>query len=723
MMFQILKNAEVTWRQTARLATPLDSDKPVILGTKPRQGDFEAYTDNKRIYINIDTAKFRKNFEGIIVPAYAASAHLLYSFTKPIPQKELLLNLALDNFLFVHFHEQLHPWLCPNSKEDERKITKALYDGVRKAEPKLSKVEALLKVNNSKNLVWDTVLNISFLSKTAGYNNDDLEQKLANVFAQQSRKIDSQPVLHYPRGTVPMVYIISANNRTTDIPISLVGGLYSTLSFNNPDTREKSLEFFLEDLKSKKIPRQDAMGILKQMYLGLVSELDPKELQARGIDKKDFQRRVSTIDDLTNPNYEANQEYFVSAFTRIFDCYLMRYDSLRGFMRVMSPYISLSQKQGSPDPNSKGGSRGGGQGKGDGGGEKGDEKNQDELDGDSMADTLDDLLGELDKKEADDLLGEAANAGAMSGYGAGGAGRNLLRKIDTIAAEEYYKRNAEIIDVRNPSQEDVSFDLGTLKKWRLVRTDTLTPADVSRLNHGKIITFQKTTGLPVLVDAGRGFFKLNQYVFEETPQKSYQSQLTGIEIPDNWVLFQDSSGSMSGSSAYVGTGNKFDVLNRVKYGLQKGLYQVCKQMKKDLRFGVVDFSDTTRYSGLDSLVAIHEARTHPVKEVSLNPQCGGTVLNSPVFSRIEKDLAPGKTIYTLITDGEIQGDTDSLYKRIVNVSEKPQRAFVFVEIQSSSSFGQRMKSLSKAKSNVLYYHVSNVKSIKDKLGSVLIQYG
>jgi len=263
MILQTLKNAESTWRDTVKLATPLDSDKPVIIGTKPRQGDFEAYTDDKSIFINVDEKKFGKNFEDIIIPAYTTSAHKLYSLPK-IPKKELLENLVFDNFLFVHFHEQLHPWLCPNSKQDESKITKAIYDGIKKAEPSLQKSEVMLKTNNSKNLIWDTVLNVSFLSKTAGYNNDDLEEKLSFVFSKNKREIGSLPVLHYPQGILPILYIISANNRTTDIPISLIGGMYSTLSFNNPETREKALEFFLDDLKSKKISNVDAVMFSKR---------------------------------------------------------------------------------------------------------------------------------------------------------------------------------------------------------------------------------------------------------------------------------------------------------------------------------------------------------------------------------------------------------------------------------------------------------------------------
>lgn len=711
MITDILKKAEMTWREIARLATPLDSNKPVHLGT-PKQGDFEAYTDDKSIFVNVDEKKFKKNFEDIIVPAYEDSMHILYGLPKKVSSSEVLPNLVFDNFLFVYFHEQLHPWLCPNSPDDRKKINKALYDGVIKAEPSLSKGEAMMKVNNSKNLIWDIVLNVSFLSKTAGYNNEDLEQKITNVFAKEGRVIDGEPVTHYPQGILPIVYAISANNKTTDIPISLVGAMYSTMSFNNPQTRENVMKFFFEDLKYKKIDKSDSLDILKKMYGGFIHGLSDEALAKAKVDRDEFKKKITEVENLKSSDYEENQKYFISSLTRLFDSPACRYDSLKGFMKVLSPYISLDQKQGSPDQNSTGG------GSGDSSDDPADpsDKSQDEMDGDSISDTLDDLLGEMDKKEANDLLGELSDPNNMNGS------RKNAKRISVMAADEYYKKNAQCLEVRNPSEHMLSFDIGNKKRWKHIRTDTLTSAEVSRLNVQKLITFQKVTGLPVLIEAGNGFFKLNQYVIEETPQKSYTFQKSGIEIPDNWVFFQDSSSSM-GDSNYVGSGCKFDLLNHVKYGLTKGLYEVCRGMKKDLKFGVVDFSDTTRYGGLDSLVKVFESRNHPIKDVSLTPQCGGTSFNSGVFSRIKKDLAKGRTIYTFVTDGEIQGDTTSLYREIEKFSLEKDNAFVFVEIDSTSSFGQDISSLSKKRDSVLYYKVNNVKSIKDKLGKVLIKYG
>jgi len=731
MILKKVKEAENYWRNIVRLATPLDSDKKVHIGTKPKQGDFEAYTDDKEIWINVDEKKFRKNFENIILPPYHPFMDTLYDLKGAVSKKEESLeNLVLDTFLFVHFHEQLHPWLCPNSKTDRKKITKALYEGIKKAEPSLPKAKVMMKVNNCKNLIWDTVLNTSFLSKT-GDKKDQLYDKISFVFKKKDRKIVSELLKKFPKGILPTIYIMSANNHTTDTPISLIGSFYTSLSFNEPNLREKAMDYFIKDLQSKKISGTQAKSLLKKMFEGFVSELPDSKLKSRGIDKTQYLQNTRLVTDLRNSAYVSNQEYFIANLTNIFDSLDLRYDSLKGFIQVLSPYISLSQKQGSPDPNSSGSGGSGGEGSDGKGSESGDEngkgsgdeKSQEEMDKDSMSSTLDDLLDELDEKEADDLLEDMANGGGGTGrgYGIGGPGTYSRKKISIVGADEYYKKNADVLEVKNASEEMQTFDIGDKQVWKLIRSNTLTQTQVCKLNHQQIINFQKRTGLPVLVDVGRGFFKVNEYRLESRPQKSYTFSKTGIEIPDNWVLFQDSSGSMTGLQ-YVGSKNKFDILNRVKYGLHKGLYQVCKDLSKDLNFGIVDFSDRTIYKGLDSLIKLYECKYHPIKVVSLCPQCGGTTFNSSLFKSVEKDLRPGKSIYAFITDGGIGGDTTSLYNEIKKFAKIPGNCFVYVAIGSGGTFGQDMKSLSKKSKSVLHYTVSNIKSIKDKLGSVLIQY-
>jgi hypothetical protein len=716
MVLDLVREAEKSWREIVKLARPVDSDKPVVIGTKSITGsDFEAYTDNRKIYINVSNErKVRDSFEKIVVPCYQAAAEKIYGVYGKISKPELMKNLILDTFIFVHFHEQFHPWLCPNSRHDEKTITKALYDGIRKAEPNLSKKEVMYKVNNCKNLVWDFVLNTNFIAKTSCCNNDTLEEKISYVFQRDGRQIEYKPVTHYPSGILPVVYMMSAAQHKTDISISLVGAMYSTMSYNDAGIRQKAIDVFLDDLKSKKM--NQAIDVVMKMYEGLVTEIRTKELAEAGIDKARYKKAIAALMNTSDPRYEENQRYIVETITRIFDTPSFRYNALKGFIQPIAQFISMDKKQGSPDPNTMG-QRGEGQ---DGEDEAGG-KSQQEMDEDSMADTFDDLIGALDEDELDDMLGDAVED-REGGRNDAKPSRAVRRRIQTIAADEFYKRNADVVEVRNLSQENMSYELGSRKKWKLVSSKTITPAEAAKLNHQQILNFQAKTGLPILVSLGGGYQKFNQYRLDETPLKSYSVQMTGIEMPDNWVIIQDSSGSMAPGLNYVGTGCKFDILNRVKYGIMKGMYNVCTAMGKDLMFGVVDFSDATVYSGLDSLAKVYDARVHPIKTVSLTPQCGGTNINAKVFSKIEKDLAPGKTIYTLVTDGEITGGAASLHKEIERIASKDENAFVFVEVQSSSNFGQMINELSKAKPSVLYFSVQRVEEIKDKLSSVLIRY-
>ena len=45
-----------------------------------------------------------------------------------------------------------------------------------------------------------------------------------------------------------------------------------------------------------------------------------------------------------------------------------------------------------------------------------------------------------------------------------------------------------------------------------------------------------------------------------------------------------------------------------------------------------------------------------------------------------------------------------------------------MEIANSSELGSKLSSLSRVNKGVQYYHVNNVKDIKDKMQSVLINY-
>jgi hypothetical protein len=718
MISEALEQAKDTWQEIVKLTFPLFADMPIKIGSNPKsKSTFSAYTNNKTIVVNVnDPSRMEREYDGLIVPNYQPSAPVLYGVPRKISDNELGKGLAFDNFFFIFSHELYHPRVCPNSKEDQKKISKSLYDGIKEAEPNIPKRDVFFKVNNSKNLIWDVVVNLTFLSEIEGLHDKKLRQRIGYVFSKNKRQIDSQPVSHFPNGIVPIAYLTSANDRTTDIPISLVGSMYTTMSYNHSTARKNAMKIFLDDLMSKRMDEVQTMSKLKEMYLGFVSCLNPKEAKEAGIDFKKFKENVQGIENYDAADFNDKQKYLLEMLTKIFETPSLRYDALKGFVKTISEYIPATQKVGSFDPGTTGYDGGGGT----------EEESDDEMDGGSMPSTLDDLSDQLDEKEMDDLLDDLSNNHDYDNDDPYARRHDpqydAKKQLALVAADEFYKKNAEQIDVKNPYAEAVSFDAGMRKKWRIKKENIVTKTELSTYNTDKIISFQEATGLPALVKIGDGYFRVREYELVETKIKSHTMTKAGIEIPENWIPLIDSSSSMTGTSQYVGSENKYDILMRVLYGIEKGLCSVCKMMSKDVNFGVVNFSDVTHYSGTDSLTKIFESRNHKAKTTQLQPQKGNTRLNNGVFSEIKKDLKPGKTVYSLMTDGDIQSDTTKLYNTVDELGREKNTAFVYIEIGEGSPFGEEIQTLSRTNNGVLYYRVKSVKEIKQKLSSVLITY-
>lgn len=710
MSMKVLSESRDDFKEIVSLTYPVFEDMPVVIGSKPNsKSTFSAHTDNRSLFVNVnDPNKLEAEFQNFIVPKYQPSSDILYGVKSRVGNVELQPALEYDFFMFLFGHELFHPRHCPVSKEDQRQISKSLYQGIREVEPSLTPKEALFKVNNCKNLIWDVVVNTNFINKTG--SDDALAKNIKHVFEKNDRKVGNQKVKAYPSGIGPIPYIISAEKNTTDKAISLMGTLYSSLSFNDKAAREEALQTFAKDLDKKGMSDQASKKRMNDIYLSFVSELKAKNAKEAGIDIKEYTARAQNLLDPNNADHIKDQKYVLDSLVKIFDTSSLRYDSLKGLAKTMSDLISMSQKVGSPDPNTSG--------YGDGHAEGGEEEDTDGSG--SMSDTLDDLLGSLDGKDADDLLDDLTK----NPYGSGRRDPQSKAKsaLGMMAVDEFYKKNADVIELHGSRTEYQYQDIGMKKKWKIKSTKTLTEAELSRLDINKMLAFQEASGLRVLTRLDNGYYKLNEWKTVETNRKSSTLATTGIEIPDNWIPIIDSSSSMTPAGDFVGSGNKYDTLMRVLYGIENGLYKVCKDMKKDLNYGVVNFSDATQYRGMDSFIKVHESRSNDIKKVKLEPQCGSTYLDNRIFSRIRKDLKPGKTVFTQITDGQIFSDTDRLYNIIDAIGRQKDNAYLFMEIANSSELGSKLSSLSRVNKGVQYYHVNNVKDIKDKMQSVLINY-
>ncbi|MEW6365332.1 MAG: hypothetical protein AB1714_11950 [Acidobacteriota bacterium] len=712
MIEGVLAEAVETWRRIVELAYPIYAATPVVLGRHPESpAPFEACTDNRRIFVNINNeAELESGFSGFAVPHYRDGAAGLYRIPARMSDETLLRNLEFDTFLFVLDHELLHPLVCPNSRDDERAISRAILAGFKKVRPELSGKELLYFVDNCKNLLWDFVVNVAFLASAAS---GILREKIRFVFARSARQIEGCDVSKFPQGVVPLMYLLSAKNRRTDVLISLAGLFYSTIAIADAGTRRRSVELFLDDLRAKGVCAPEALDALRGIYRGLVGEMDDSVLLEHGITRAEFLERVDLVADLANPKYGENQQHLLAAIHDILDDPSTRYPAITGIARAIVPFVSAFEKQGSIDQRTSS------HGRGD---EEVPESSEEERAG-SLAQTLEDLSSDLGKEGVDKILREIAGdpnparpAGSKGKQGAGAGGGFGKATIDALAAfakDELYKRNAASIEFRMPSAGVALVSLGKQVRWELKSSQDLSSAELASFDLLRVIDAQMTTGLPILMELTADRYKLNEFRLAESPVRGWAPQQYDIDVPDNWVLLVDSSGSMCG--------DPFDLLLRITYGIKKGIFEICKKRGKDVHFGVVNFSTTTIFGGMDSFLKTYTARTRKTKQVLFEEQNGGTHLEAPVFGKMKKELKPGTTVYTLLTDGYIDNE-DEVYKEVEKVAHTSKSAFLYVEVSSASGLGRRLEKLAKSFSNVLYRKVGKIEDIAESLKTVLITY-
>ncbi len=768
-----LKTASQLWRETVMICYPLYGDVPLHIEVKENndQPTFQAYTNGKAIWIKIGQAvKWHKDLLNQIIPRYDNDFPLLYRLNKNkhIAPFEKTYHLHIDNFIFVLFHELYHPLLCPDSREDERAINVALYEGIKEALPAISESKMVNKVNNCKNLVWDVVVNLNFLYRSESADIDNLKDNIAYTFSKNNRNIKKLPIPLFPSGIIPMIYIMSAENNTTDIPIAFVGLFYSYLSYNSIDVRDLSINVFLEALNRHKLSQQTIIKVLRHMFTGFFDEVTDREihifdpLHSKKFYIKLIDRFIDTIKNKKDSQSDSNK--LLKMIINILNNEQLRYKALKGFIKALAPYIAENtyQKQGSFDPDTSSDDNSGGgeqsddeQSKNDQAGDEDNDQarnNEDSEDEDSADDQSsnateydenidqaeDDENSEDEKsvdkskqrrndKKNEEELGKVLDD-ILSAFPSDESDKisekivkQSIEPLSLMVLDNYFKQNAEpIIFVQQDAGDPQSIEYTLIKEWKLVSSELFTAEKVSCLNFNAIDIFQRSTGLPVLVNLNNGFFQLNEYIEVE---KSIYSDIPisiNIEIPENWILFVDSSGSMTHIKNYH-TNPKipYHKLMRVVYGLMKGLYDLCKTYDKNIQFGTVNFSTKTKFKGLDSLTEVYSSRTHGIKKNILTPQCKWTSLDTHVFDRILKKVSNKKSVFTIITDGEIS-NWQEIYPRLTQVSQLNYIVTVFIEIGHKSELGKQINQ--KQPKGIVYQCVDQIEDIPKKLKTILVMY-
>ncbi len=676
MIAETLPVARDFWSRIVERAYPLYGSREVVVQCDPKSSaPTEFYTDNEKIYVCLNrpqeaSAEFRKH----VLPVYRPSLAALYPGARAVPDDVLERNLWVDTLLFVLFHELYHPLICPNSAEDEKEISRALYRGIKAALPTVDALSVLRRVVEIKNLVWDLVVNVAFLARLGGADYDPLRSGCGSVFARADRRIDVAPIRAIPPPVVPAVYYQSAATAHTDLLIAIMGTLYTVLSTAEVALRERLLDGFRREAARLQAPKPP-------------ENLAVEMLQAIG------------IDPARDP---------LGELQKVFGRPAERYRAIEAVGKFLAPFLKGAGKQGSVDQKTRGqgsGVRGPGSGVG-GQGE------------DSTVDTMQDVLESLPKKEADDLLRGAAQP--ESDYDEESPSYTW-KPLTVAAADEFYKRHSEPLGFRNPEQRAAIYELGKQKRWRIRNVWDLTAPEATQLDIDRVLTFQSATGLPVMMNLAEGFYRVHEYVLQETPIRSYTLQTEGVEIPDHWVLIVDSSSSM-GSVDYVGKGEKYDILMRVCYGVATGLDAAARALRKNPKFGVVNFSSGTQFSGMADFRRAFAENFNSQKRTLLIPQNGGTDIDVRVLQQVEKAIPGGRTIYTLITDGEIGATRKPALDVLSAWAGQADHSLVYVEIGKETEFGKGLREAAKTRASITCATVSKVEEIGKILGSILIRY-
>src|SRR3989344_3202517 len=150
-MHLLLDEAERLWRDEVQEHFPLHGDMPVVRETKPDGRDWTFYTDLKKIFARIaGDENLQKRF-GEVVGKFWTGA----------PEE-----LARDTLHYLLFHELYHPLEAPFSVEgddnDNKRIHQAIRRGLVAAQPDLTPLEQLVKVQASQNGVKDFILDNRF---------------------------------------------------------------------------------------------------------------------------------------------------------------------------------------------------------------------------------------------------------------------------------------------------------------------------------------------------------------------------------------------------------------------------------------------------------------------------------------------------------------------------------------------------------------------------------
>ncbi len=706
MIETILDDAERSWRDVLRTEYPLFGSMPVVKAPQDpkNQRHWEFYTDGKTVHMNVfKPAVIEKIFDASIAKMFGYPAPTGFTLTE---------RLHHDNFLYLFHHETFHPVYCPDSKQDEEAVDKAIYEGIKKGIPGVSDLDALRRVGNARNAVWDTVIDSAFFY-LANYNNR-LERRIKSVLKDRGLDLSALPQL--PDGVVTIFDVVEREVDKKPGPslfYPLTRALYGLMLCKEHTTRKPVFEYFLDVLKPMAGKEKQ---VITAALKGVVKYCSKDQLRQAGIDAKQFERIV----DAVSTNYgdapiDPAHEHMMTDIVNLFLNKQTRYTAIEGFVEPLAQYISLTQEE-----KRHGTHIGNGSGQGSGQPQPGQGQGQDTTNqpGGNTQQAMINIANLLDPNAASQFLAQIAGQ-----LGQQGGQAQPDQRLLNLATDEYYKRNVKPIRVQSPDQKAVRVELGKILVPELESTIHLRPEELARLNLEEILQFQQETGITNLFQVSDQEWRYDRYEWKEVDILDYEFEPSGISLPENFVFHVDSSGSM-GSAHYVGTGSPYDTLMHIAYGLLKTVKKAATDNKKQVNVISANFSNGTILSAQPGEVqSVYDTPNNPVKTVLTGFQGGGTVYSPDTFRKIKPMLKPGKTVHVWVSDGGLESTSaPGTLREITAATQDPNTSFLYFEVGSNSSFGESIKQLAAQRRNVKAHLGVSIHQVQNAALDVLIQY-
>ncbi len=639
----LLNEAERDWRAEVRRDFPLRSDTSVVKRNSQNERDWLFSTDLKRIYADISNdASLQKKFQDVVTKYWDGN-----------PEE-----LAKDTLHYLLHHELYHPIEAPFSVtgegNDNKRIHQSIRKGVLKAEPSLSALEQVTKVQASQNGVKDFILD--------------------NRFALDNQKKG------YVRGDIiptwDLLELQDSPSKTNFYTATrfLYGAMYGP---------ESTHEFFAG--KSGKDGVEVAEKALSALTKKPVQLPKPKSLAGKA---------KSLLSGSAEADTGERMQQYMQDIREVFASD-DRYAGIERFMGVLGPYVEKNMPQGRPDM----------QGAGSGGSPQ-----------DILQDLLDDMNEGEQSQFVQDLAQESPSSleQAVSGMpmpqgqeqdnnkpGTRSTNADEMKNLDLLATHEYYKRNHPQVKIVGGSKVGESLVVGKQEYWDLKRSAVLTEDQLSGVNLGRINRLQQKTRLPWLIDLGNKTFRLNEYEIKSRDLKDIVYVDQQIDVPDMVEFYLDSSGSMFGGTAgkyKVNDGSRWDMLSHVLYGFADALGQGSKQLGKPTKMRVHNFGNKQLSSDIVSVDKFLQGDTASLR-----------TLFKPANGYNEEDINlthyrdGQQRSYVIVTDGElvIDGRTSREARKMKEIANDSNNNVVLFEIGGTYDLGRAVKS----DPNIAYHQV------------------